>query len=53
MIAKRTAQKNLDRQKVGDGYFRKEEAVLADKIQKISVSIFLTFGKLSRDMVKL
>jgi len=53
MIAKRTAQKNSDRQKVGDGYFRKEEAVLAGKVQKISVSTFLTFGKLSRDMIDL
>jgi hypothetical protein len=46
-------KRTWNRQKVSDGYFRKEEAVMANKTQKISVSAFLTFGELSRDMIKL
>jgi hypothetical protein len=36
MIAERTALKNLEQTEISDGYFRKEEAMMSDKIQKIS-----------------
>jgi hypothetical protein len=39
-LLKRQHKRTWNREKVGDGYFRREEAVMADKIQKMFVDIF-------------